>query len=323
MTIQLRIDSCYPFPQKTYETFFDEKIPEDHSDYTLLERYKVEGDMNRLYNRIIKDAKKSEPPQITVSAGAPGAGKTMLMRRTLESECPRVAYIDADDVCLREGMPSTYRADLVAGLDRLVNTCFSTTKEKLVAEKKFMRELYTKWSPVSHAATHTILNRLINDRYDIFFGTTASSLDTAKLFKVLKNHGYKIRVLHVTAQDDVRWESIQQRDKTFVQMTRQDIIEKGNLALQRIQDTYLKFSDEVQFFYRSGAQERATLAATWTRGDQKRPVLTVEHDRYYDEIKRIYDEVVCKKLKCPEQRLWEMVVEEPSSRCTPKRRSRG
>jgi hypothetical protein len=54
-------------------------------------------------------------------------------------------------------------------------------------------------------------------------------------------------LIHVSAPDDVRWGSIQERDKTFVQTTEQDIKEKWLLLPQRINDTFLKYADRLSF----------------------------------------------------------------------------
>ncbi len=303
----------YPVSQKTLETFFDGKGFGHEITYTPLEKSNLEADVNALYDQAIKNAHRSEIPQITVSAGAPGAGKTMLMRKLLADWGTGVVYIDPDDVCLNGGMPSTYGKELATSLDQLSKTAFATLEKRQEAEKALRQELYTKWRPASNAAHHTIAGHSIKNRYDIFFGTTASSPHTAGFFQFLKDRGYEITVLHVNAPDDVRWESVQERDKTFVQTTKEDIIEKGHLVPQRIQDTYLKFADEIQFYYRSGVKEAAVLAATWIPGTTSgKPSLRTHDDQCYRKIKKMHDEVVCKKLNRPEL-LWERIVDEPSS----------
>lgn len=46
-----------------------------------------------------------------------------------------------------------------------------------------------------------------------------------------------------------------------VQTTEQDVREKGLLLSQRINDTFLKYVDEIKFYYRDGVKQDAVLAA--------------------------------------------------------------
>src|SRR5205085_8823258 len=94
-------------------------------------------------------------------------------------------------------------------------------------QKTIRQELYNKWRPGSNAATHLILAHLIRQQYAFYFGTTASSPSTGKFLEFLKSKGYTIKLLHLTAPDDVRWASVQERDKIFVQTTEEDIRDKG------------------------------------------------------------------------------------------------
>ena len=233
-----------------------------------------------------------------------------MMRQVLQREGAEGAYICPDDVCLKS-MSLTYGVELAGRLEDLSKTTFASAEEAQIAEKNLRQELYNKWRPGSNAATHVILGNLIREKYDIFFGTTASSPFTVNFFQFFKEQGYKIRVLHISAPDDVRWGSIQERDKTFVQTTEQDIVEKGDLVPQRIQDTYLKLADEIAFFYRAGVKENAVLVATWIRGaESEKPVLTIHDSKRYGEIKKIHN-AVCDRLKRSDI-LWESAVEKTS-----------
>ena len=68
---------------------------------------------------------------------------------------------------------------------------------------------------------------------------------TYKFFEFLKEQGYRIRIIHVSASDDVRWGSIQERDQSFVQTTEEDVRMKGLMVPQRITDTFLTHADEI------------------------------------------------------------------------------
>ncbi len=129
----------------------------------------------------------------------------------------------------------------------------------------------------------------------------------------MKKHDYEIRLIHVTASDDVRWASIQERDKKFIQTTEKDVREKGDLLPQRINDTYLAYADSIEFYYRDGVNEQANLAATWTRRSKEQNAsgtLTITDEASYRKIKNIHN-AACAKLKKPELN-WENTVENRS-----------
>lgn len=273
----------YSLPRKNLEEMlsgvaFDNKIP-----YTEQERQDLIEDINNIYHEIM--AKNPEKTNMAViSAGAPGAGKTFLMRTLLEEEAAegrQFAYIDPDDVCLKK-QRHTYLKDIEAS-----DGCFESHKAA-----------YDKWRPASNAANHIILANLIRDHVSFFFGSTSSSPYTNRSFDFLKRHGYEIRLIHVTAPDDVRWKSIQKRDQTFVQTTEKDVKEKGVLVPQRLQDTYLPYASEIDFYYRAGVDEPAQLAKKVILSALENGVATETRRVEYgsseamEGVKKIHDEAV-------------------------------
>jgi len=169
---------------------------------------------------------------------------------------------------------------------------------------------YNKWRPGSNAATHLILGNLIREKCAFYFGSTSSGPATGKFFEFLKTQGYTIMVIHVSAPDDVRWGSIQERDKTFVQTTEQDVKEKGLLLPQRINDTFLKYADEIEFYYRGDVKQDAVLAARWLKNEDVSEfagTLQILEPKQYEQIKSVHNAAV-DILKKPEL-LWEEAVE--------------
>ena len=115
------------------------------------------------------------------------------------------------------------------------------------------------------------------------------------------------------APDDVRWESIKERGQTCVQITEKDVKEKGLLLPQRINDTFLKYADEIEFYYRGEVKQEATLAAKWLRNNDngKFPgTLQIIASDAYEKIKNIHNEAV-KTLSHPDLS-WETSVEQSS-----------
>lgn len=279
----------YSLPRQTLESFLSGKAFDNKEGYLANEIEDLKGDIQRIFDQIIAENPALNKVAI-MTAGAPGAGKTILMKQHREKGGNRYAYICPDDVCLKK-MDSTY-GQQVANNEK--------TKEMWLAA-------YNKWRPGSNAANHLILAHLIKQGYGLYFGTTSTAPQTALFFNFLKSKGYRICLLHITAPDKVRWQSIQERDKTFVQTTENDVKEKGLLFPQRIKDTYLKYADEIEFYYRGAFNEEAKLAAKWVRNSNDGVHLEVLSSTDYAKIKEIHNNMANSLGRG--ELLWEETVE--------------
>ena len=286
----------YSLPQHILEGFLSGKAFDHLEVYTSEESERLRSDINALYQSILVRNPAREKLAI-ITAGAPGAGKTIKLRQHLEANAGKnYAYICPDDVCLKS-QTKTYLADIAA------------SDGSLIAREN----AYNKWRPGSNAATHLILGNLIREKCAFYFGSTSSSPATGQFFKFLKDQGYTIRLIHVSAPDDVRWGSIQERDKTFVQTTKQDVRKKGLLLSERINDTFLTYADEIEFYYRGEVNQDAVLAARWLKNEDVSgfagTLQILDRDRY-ERIKSVHNAAV-EALKKPEL-LWEEAVEAKS-----------
>ncbi len=283
----------YSLPKNILESFLSGRAFDHLQPYSEDESAKLKEDINSIYRNIMAENPTVEKIAI-ITAGAPGAGKTTLLNQDKEKSKAlgkSYAYICPDDVCLKNQI-QTYQADIKAG---------NNSKESLQAS-------YNKWRPGSNAATHLIVANLIRQNYGFYFGTTSSSPATEIFFNFLKEKGYHIKLLHVTSPDNIRVESVKQRDKTFVQTTEKDITEKGLLLPQRIQDTFLKHADEIEFYYRYDVNTDALLAAKWIRNPSELVNrLQIIEESSYQNIKTIHNKgvVALNKLDL----LWENTVE--------------
>ncbi|MBM3198280.1 MAG: ATP-binding protein [Chlamydiae bacterium] len=289
--------TCH-LPEAVLVSYFEGKAFDYKLGYSEEEKQALKGDIQAIYDRMHLETNTSSLPWATITAGAPGAGKTIYLRKYIERQVEKIdeaAYIDPDDVCLKS-MTSTYQVELAeqeAGVEDLTDRI------------EIRKRLYTKWRPGSNAGAHSILGRFLLDRREFFYGTTSTSPLTGNFFHQLKERGFRIRLLHVTAPDDVRWRSIAERDKVFVQTTEQDTRDKGDFFPQRLEDTYLAYADEIQFLYRSDVHEECRLAATWTRGT---PAVLVIHDiEAYKNVQKIHN-AICERLGRQEL-FWENAVE--------------
>lgn len=287
----------YSLPQAVLDSYLQGKAFDHPKEYSDEELANLKEDINGLFHKIM-NSKPAKGAEAVISAGSPGSGKTTLMRQLLVSqEGNKFAYVCPDDVCLKEQL-KTYVNDVAAG-----NQSFEARKAA-----------YTKWRPGSNAATHLLLANLINEKFSFLFGTTSSSPFTFKFYEHLREQGYKIKVVHVSAPDDIRWKSIKERDKEFVQTTEEDVKEKGDMVPQRIHDTFLKYADEIEFYYRSEVTGDAKLAVRWTQtGSVKEPkgTLQVLNNEVYNDVKKIHDAVI-NRLGKPELK-WEAAVESIST----------
>jgi predicted ABC-type ATPase len=281
----------YSLPRGVMESFLSGKAFDHPNVYTAEESEALAVDIQAIYTKAMGQNPQRLPVAV-MTAGAPGAGKTIKMRQEL-SQNGGFAYMDPDDVCLRE-MERTY--------GRMVAESDGSPEARLAA--------YNKWRPGSNAAAHLALANLIRDQYAFYFGTTSTGAATSRFFEFLKRQGYGISLIHITAPDDVRWESIKERDKTFVQTTEADVREKGLLLPQRIQDTYLRFADAINFFYRGAVLEDARLAATWVRQADGMGELQIVDPDLYEQVKGVHNAAV-RALKMPDL-LWEATVERSS-----------
>lgn len=246
---------AYSVPKNMLEGFLRGEGFGYEGGYTLEEQKNLASDIQNIWKNIM-EKNPSKDGRACLSAGSPGSGKTTKMEQELEDGFGKVfAYIDPDSVCLKQ-MDQTYQRELCLALEGI------TDPEDI---KIIRKNCYDKWRAASNLATHVILANLIKERYNFYFGTTSSSPHTGTFLDFLKQNEYNIRILYVSATDSVRWESIQERDKSFVQTTEEDIIQKGLEVPKRIHDTFFKYVDLMEFFYRPSAHENATLAGTWDR----------------------------------------------------------
>jgi hypothetical protein len=290
----------YSLPEFLLKGFLSGKAFDNPEVYTENESTNLHADINDIFQEIL-DKKPVQEKWAIITAGAPGAGKTIKIEQDLEKnafEGKNYAYICPDSVCLKK-QKRTYQADV---------TDDKSPENHLKA--------YNKWRPGSNAATHLILGNLIRKNYAFYFGSTSSSPQTGKFFEFLKKQGYKIKLIHVSASDEIRWKSIQKRDEGFVQTTVEDVSEKGLLLPQRINDTFLKYADEIEFYSRDDAENDAVLAARWLRNEDDSDVegtLEILDKKHYENIKLIHNTSIT-KLNNPElQNLdWEQTVEAKS-----------
>ncbi len=260
---------------------FDNKV-----EYTQEEQEALRFDIQKVWDNIqARKPSHSEMPTTTLTAGAPGVGKTTLLRRYWEQH-PDCAYICPDDVCLKQ---------------------MTTTYGEYVKKTGDLAGGYFKWRAGSNYGHHLITAHLIKSKTNFLYGTTASSDKTGLFLEFLKKNGYKIEILYLTAPDQVRWDSIAKRDKVFVQQSSQDVINKQLLVHERIQDTFLKYADRISFYYRDAVDNPAVLGATWIATEDGKGYLEIANPEVLEKVKKLHDNV-CEGMNKPHLK-WEHTVD--------------
>lgn len=283
----------YSLPKAVMESYFSGKAFDHQEFYTENQARALQEDIREISRQTFADPYLEREKLAVMTAGAPGAGKTFKLRQDLERNIGNYPYLDPVDVCLKN-MERSYQTDLKSSDGSLESR----------------KALYNLWRPGSNAAAHWVLANLIREGYAFYFGTTSTGPASWRFFEFLKAQGYQIRLLHITAPDDVRWESIKERDKAFVQTTEESVKERGMLLPQRINDTYLKYADRIEFYYRGAVKEDARLAAIWVRspeGARHLGTLRIINLHFYEQLKAIHNTTVA--LLDRKELLWENTVE--------------
>lgn len=260
------------------------------TEYTADELAREKADIRDIFQKIIAQNPVKEQVAI-ITCGAPGAGKTTLIKQDRQKafESGRsIAYVCPDDVCL-QGQERTYKSEV---------------------KSLGLKEAYRKWRPASNAANQLILGNLVREGYAFYFGSTSTSPFTYKFFQFLKDKGYRIKLIHLSSDDSVRWESITTRDKEFVQTSEADIVSKGKTVPERIRDTYLKYADEIAFYFRPNVASDAIHAATWIKTSAANEAvmgqLEIKDRQSYDAVVRVHN-AGCKAL-AKEELSWDKTV---------------
>ncbi len=292
-------DYTYFLPRKTLNEWMLGKAFEHSFEYSLQEQKHLQEDIRDIYEKVCSDQEAnipSEVPQVIITAGPPGAGKTMLVAEHLSQDnSQKVIYLSSSDLCLKN-QQRTYQLDM------------QNSDQSL----EMRRHVFCKWKPGAVAAKHIILGHLIHDRKSLYLGATCIEPFTKDLLHFLKQQKYQIKILYVAASDQIRWSSIQERNKTFAHSnshTEQNVIKKGIDFAQQL-PILLLYADEIFFYHREKVRESAKLVALWTKRISPSDNLDTLHiflSNEYRMVKLLHNTSIQSLLRS--DLLWENVVE--------------
>lgn len=205
--------------------------------YAPQEHDLIHAEADRLYPLLSDHCTKpgTGSKRLILTAGAPGAGKTVLLNQWVQARPAdqRGIYIDPDETILKAMIP--YQEDLASG-DPVLGT---------------LSGAYGKWRAASNYIAGTLINRACADGYDIVYGTTATSPSIKTFYENAKAAGYETTTLIVAAPEDVRRDSVRiryelERDR-FTPVA--DVVAKGRMFYERL-PLYFDLSDHFQLYWR-------------------------------------------------------------------------
>ncbi len=292
----------YFLPKKTLDEWLSGKALDNPCKYSDQEQKDLQKDIQDIYHKTVSGScieKSGEKPVAIITAGASGAGKTTLIEQELnKNKSQKNIYISASDICLKN-QTRTYQKDL------------KNSDQSLTSRQN----IYKKWEPAATAAKHLILSHLIQNKKSFYLGSTCIEPITGNFFEFLKKEGYQIKLLYVTASDEIRWTSIQNRNKTFAHTScrTQQCVKKQTIILAKQIHSFLTYADEICFYYRKEAHEKANLVAIWTKNKADSEILgtlQIFSSQEYTEVKRIHNTAI-KTLNRPDLD-WEACIDEKS-----------
>lgn len=237
----------YALPKKMLVDWFDGRGFEELAIYSDEEKQFILALAKQLKLAV---SKTKSLKLAVITAGAPGAGKTILLESIIEASSLPYVYIDPNDQ-----LKIIYKQLIVRGM----------LEPEVLLNPKGKHQQYTKWRPASNFIAHWGMAHAVKDGKPFYFGSTSASVNTKKTFQYLKKKGYQLEIVHVTAPREVCIASVAQRDKLFYQTTPADVENKGKEVMERAADTFFIYPDKVNFYWRDAVDVDAKLAAIWEK----------------------------------------------------------
>lgn len=250
--------------------------------YSAEELLLIEKDYLNIKDLCFDGCSKSGELVYLATAGGPGASKSTILENVLAHQ-NNFVYLDPDQRALKF-MIHTYLQSL---------SCYQISRAD--SYQKLLQNAYTKWRGASNYIANTIFNDAFIGGYNIAHGTTSTSKAIEKLYKKLKENGYKIKLLLCGSSDQNRVNAINHRSKVqgFCQVAKQDVIDKGKWFFERL-PIYFKYADELDLFWTDNFLHGSSLVATYN----KTTGLKAFDQEGMNKFKKAYDEA--RKESMPE-----------------------
>ncbi|HYD17012.1 MAG TPA: zeta toxin family protein [Patescibacteria group bacterium] len=223
--------------------------PEAPVYYSAEQRAEIEREKDRIYAEMV--AGKKQSGEFVLTVGGPGSGKTSLVRALQKLGGPLAGYVhtDPDEEVLTRFKP--YLADATTPVESDITRAVA----------------YTYWRWASLYVNNSVLNRAVDEGFNIAMGTTATSPMIAKTYDALHDMGREVKAIIVHAPEAVRLESVAPRfkvDRRYV--PEEDVKAKGNVMLPDIIDLHFAKADSIDLYWRDRTDSGPVLAATLQQG---------------------------------------------------------
>lgn len=292
-------ENPYPISQHVLEKCLEGKGFDHKNRYTPAESEILRHDINQMFKHVLADSPPKDRTAV-ITAGAPGVGKATLLHEEMQlsSLCGHSIAFVSTEYCLNKLTGYNHDIDqdpTHAGRVKALN----------------------KWQSAAYVAAQLILAHLIKENYGFYFGSSSAHPETTAFFEYLKKQGYKIRVIHLVAADEVREASIREKNQFMVATTQLENAVEASDILHRVHDTFMKFADTIEFYHRELGRN-AVLAAKWMRNEPhavKKGTLEIIDTHHYACIRNIHNTAV-HALRFNDLE-WEKIVEEHSKITSP------
>lgn len=253
LTIFVFLTAC---EEESNKTLIPKDITLAHlKNYNDAEYKLIQEDLKNIQALSFRNKKPSENPIYLATAGGPGSLKSTVLETILEEESDynNFVYADPDPRALRL-MINTYMTESLSFYT--ISQADSFQQAQIAA--------YNHWRGGSNYITNTIINKAFAKKYNIAHGATSTSPAVEKLYKSLKEKGYKIELVLCYAQDKTRLAAVDHRSRTQAnyQSTPEDVINKGKMFPERF-PTYFSNANKIRLYWAddigSGAYEVARI----------------------------------------------------------------
>lgn len=261
--------------------FFSPEMIQSHlPDYTDEEKVDIERDLEVVrsvcYSKI-KPKASGDRPLYLATAGAPGARKSTILERFLEShpEHRSLVYLDPDPRTMKF-MVHTYYSQSLSHLAIGTNPDYLSTA----------RKAYEKWQEASNYIVLKLLEEAFSNRQCIAHGTTSTGKSSHAFLDSIRKAGYDVTLLLCYAEDEFRFEALRYRreEQRIYQSKPEDEVQKGWLFPERMQ-TYFALADTLYLFWSDDLRSPERLAAI-VKGNELTILDEEAFNRFADKYER-------------------------------------
>ena len=229
--------AAFPLFGGEYVFFSPEAVQSHLRDYNALEKRAVEQDLAIVRAACERGGKEDSfsSPVYLATAGAPGARKSTILERFLETQT-EIAY----------------------------HPYYITKYNDYMYARK---AAYTKWRGASNYIALTLLEEAFSQKRSVAHGTTSTGAHVPYFLQKVKNAGYEVVLLLCSCEDALKKQAIEYRNQVqkFYQSTSEDALKKAKLFPERM-SAYFSYADTLHLFWSDDLETQERLAAIFSNG---------------------------------------------------------